>query len=158
MGLAVGLARGSMGVVGSAQHLSPVSQAIVLAPAPWNLPGPSPAGPHWLGSWGEKGLEPLLGPCWLCQPSSQAAVGGEGRQVAWWPGWCWRVHGPSLTGLTFTGLGPHRGGAGVLSPSAEQAGAGPQKRGDKSMSVSPSAPVTLCSSHPRAALHFSHTL
>lgn len=49
------------------------------------------------------------------------------------------------------------GGAGVLSPSAEQAGAGPQKRGDKSMSVSPSAPVTLCSSIP-GLLSTSHTL
>lgn len=110
----------------------PLHRAIWLAAALGNLPGSSPAGYRagLAGASVESGAQsPSWGPSGWCQPLSQAAVGELGRQMAWCPGWCWRVHGPHLTGLTFTGLGPQD--AGVISPPTEQAGTGLQNIGTR---------------------------
>lgn len=121
-----GAGKGGTGVVGPAQHL-PLHRAVWLAAALGNLPGSSPAGTlagyraGLAGASVESGAQsPSWGPAGWCQPLSQAAVGGHGRQMAWCPGWCWRVHGPGLTGLTFTGLGPQ--GAGAVSPPLSRQG------------------------------------
>lgn len=133
--LAVGLARVVQGwwVLLST---CPLHRAIWLAAALGNLPGSSPAGTlagyraGLAGASAESGAQsPSWGSAGWCQPLSQAAVGGQGRQMAWCPGWCWRVHGPGLTGLTFMGLGPQD--AGVVSPHTEQAGTGLQKMGTR---------------------------
>ncbi|KAM6278732.1 cullin-9-like isoform 3-T3 [Porphyrio hochstetteri] len=69
-------------------------------------------GPGWLGSWpgrylwGERGLELVPGACGLVPTLVPGCCWGHGRQMAWCPGWCWRVRGPGLTGLTFIALGP----------------------------------------------------
>lgn len=110
------------------------------------MPGPSPAGaPAGWGaglagmSGGKSGAQsPFWVPAGWCQPLSQAAVGGHGRQMAWCPGWCRRVHGPGLTGLTFTGLGPQGAVRVCYLPLQSRQGLGRSREGTRaSLSLSP---------------------
>lgn len=166
MRLAAGLARGGTGLVGPAQHLPPTRHKILLAPALGNLPGPSPAGAlaGWgaglAGASGESGAwSPFWVPAGWCQLLSRAAVGGRGRQMVWCPGWCWRVHRPGLTGLTFTGLGPQGAVRVWYLPLQSRQGLGHRREGTRAC-LSLCLPVSSCDPlqlHPRAA-PMSHTL
>jgi len=161
-----GWQRGRAGLVGPAQPLPPPQRPCRLQHRGTCL-GPARLGPRLAGELARQAqlgraggaLSPFGVPAGWCHPLSQAAVGGRGRQAAWCPGWCWRVHGPSLAGLTFTGLGP-QGAVRVWDlPLQSRQGLG---RGREGTRACPSLrlPVPSCDPpqlRPRAA-PASHTL
>lgn len=162
----MGLARGGTGLVGPAQHLPPPmsNPAGSSAGEPaWAQPS---WGPGWLGSWPGGGIYGRAGPGALSRflltganPCPRLLLGSwEADGMVPWlvlEGVRTRSHWPHLHRSW-----PRGSSAGVVSPSAEQAGAGPQKRGDKSMSISLSPCLLL---QPSAAPsqgcpRVSHTL